>query len=214
MNASGFFSVALGLALAATQGAEAAPASMQTLADKQAITELVYCYARGADTIGNGSLGDQAEARGLAIFEQCFAEDATFAVWPAGMPFNRLEFPDRSGDMPPALLIEGRAAWASMVNTAFRSAGGVGYDFVQHNLSNLRIDIDGDRATLTTYLSSVHVIHGAPGEPIRCRQQANGTYSMQASKQDGNWMIVSLDLAQIANDIIVENGAGCAAPSP
>ena len=188
----------------------AAAVSVEELADREEIRDLVYCYALGADTIGNGSLGAAAEKMGLDIFTGCFTEQATFAVWPAGMPFDRLAFPSRKGDRPPAFIIEGRAAWAGAINASFRGpAGGVGYDFVQHNLTNIDIDIDGNSADVTAYLSSVHVIRGESMAAMRCRQEAHGTYSLRVSKEDGSWMITSLDLAQIAYDAVIENGGGC-----
>ncbi|WP_195891484.1 nuclear transport factor 2 family protein [Luminiphilus syltensis] len=201
------------LSLAATIGMTSmvsADGHEATAKDLLEIENLAYCYALGADAIGNGKVESDPLAAGLAIYEECFAEDATFGIWPAGMPFNSLSFPDRTGDMPPAIVIEGREAFAGMVNGSFSGAGGGdGYDFVQHNMTNVQIEADAEKGQLNAYLASVHVIHGEPGSPMRCRQQANGTYSMKVKKMDGVWKVTSLDLAQIAFDTIIENGKGC-----
>lgn len=182
--------------------------------DTEQIEALISCYAKGTDTIGDGKTQTDPEAAGLAIYRQCFTEDATFAVWYFGMPFDSLTFPSRAGDKPPAMMVKGVAAWAQSTNTAFRGAGGTGYDFVQHNISNVDVAVTGDSGQLTAYLSSVHIIQGpAAFAPTRCRQQVNGTYSLRLKKVAGQWKIVSLDLAQISVDSVVENGAGCSAPS-
>lgn len=195
------------------QSAAAAPRiDPARLADRAEIAALIRCYARGTDAIGNAAVETDPESAGLEILETCFTEDATFAVWPAGTPFDSLVFPERTGDEPPALMVRGPAAWAAATNAAFRGAGGVGYDFVQHNISNIDVEVSGAEGRLTAYLSSVHVIQGAPGTSTRCRREANGVYSVKAGRVEGRWLITHLDLAQIAYDAVIENGDGCSRP--
>lgn len=177
---------------------------------KGQIADLMVCYASGADAIGDGVTQADPEAAGLAIFETCFTEDATFALWPTGWPFDSPTFPDRDGVMPPLLIIIGPAAWASFTNFSFRSAAGVGYDFVQHLIGNTHIEVNGNHGTLVAYLNSTHIIQGpGPFAPSRCTQQAVGTYSLHVEKIEGSWKITSLDLTQSAFNAIIENGAGC-----
>ncbi len=186
----------------------------QELKDKAEIESLIYCYARGADTIGSGKTQSDPEAAGFAILKTCFTDNATFGVWPVGMPFDREAFPSRTGSKPPAVIVEGTVSWASSINAAFRGAGGVGYDFVQHLLSNVHVDVKGNDGKLSAYLVSTHIIQGEqPFSPSRCHQQSNGTYSLRVKKIGGTWKVTSLDLTQIAYDIITESGAGCAAPA-
>ena len=185
------------------------------LKDRMDIADLITCYAHAADTIGSGKTQSDPKAAGLAIIRTCFTEDATIAIWPVGMPFDREVFPTRTGDKPPAIVLDSPAAWAEMVDSAFRSAGGVGYDFVQHLVSNVKVEVNGDEGKLLAYVLSTHIIQGAqPFTPSRCHQQSNGTYSSTVKKIDGVWKITSFDLTQIAYEAIVETGAGCAAPAP
>jgi len=198
------------IALTWSTGSDADGAPLKA---KAQISDLMVCYARGADAIGDATTNADPEAAGLSIFRECFTEEATFALWPVGIPFDSPTFPDRSGNMPPLLLIEGPAAWASFTNASFRSAGGVGYDFVQHLIGNTHVEVQGNHGRLTAYLNSTHVILGAaPFAPSRCMQQANGTYSLNVEKIKGRWKITRLDLTQMAFNIIIETGAGCNAP--
>ncbi len=176
---------------------------------KAQIADLMVCYARGADAIGDGVTQADPEAAGLAIFEECFTEDASFALWPTGWPFDSPIFPDRE-ITPPLLISYSPAEWASFTNFSFRSAAGVGYDFVQHLIGNTVVEVDGNYATLVAYLNSTHIIQGAgPFAPSRCTQQAVGTYSLHVEKIRGSWKVTRLDLTQSAFNAIVENGAGC-----
>lgn len=179
--------------------------------DRQALeaelANLLVCYARGADAIGDGRSNHDPEAAGLAIFRKCFTEDATFAIWPAGQPFDHPEFPSRVGTMPPLAIFPGPAAWAKFTNSSFRSSG---YDYVQHLIGNIVVKVSGDNATVVGYLNSTHVTMG-DGLLARsqCMQQTNGTYSLRVRKFDSGWKVTSLDLAQFAYNTIIESGAGC-----
>ena len=184
-------------------------------ATKAEIAELAVCYAIAADTLGEGKTQADPATAGLAMLRKCFTEDATFAIWPAGTPFDSLTSPSRTGDKPPAVVIPGLTTFASAISSSFAAAGGVGYDFVQHKLSNIVVDVEGDSAKLNAYVESTHVIQATePFTPTRCRQQTNGTYTMKAKKIEGKWLLTSFDLAQIAFDTIIENGDGCSAPAP
>lgn len=198
-----------GLEEASVAGPEkASVAAPDDYALKAELANLLVCYARGADAIGDARSNRDPEGAGLAIFRECFTDDATFAVWPAGQPFDKPEFPTRVGPMPPLLILPGPAAWAKFTNTSFRSSG---YDYVQHLVGNIVVKVSGNNATVVGYLNSTHVVMGEGLlAPSRCMQQTNGTYSLKVRKLASGWKVTSLDLAQFAYNTIVETGDGCA----
>lgn len=179
--------------------------------DRQALEAelagLLVCYARGADAIGDSRSNNDPEAAGLEIFRKCFTESATFAIWPAGQPFDRPEFPTRVGSKPPLVIFPGPAAWAKFTNSSFRSSG---YDYVQHLVGNIVVKVSGTNATVVGYLNSTHVVMGE-GLLARsqCMLQTNGTYSLRVRKFAGGWKVTSLDLAQFAYNAVAESGEGC-----
>ena len=185
----------------------AAPA-VETRADREAVAELMYCYARGTDEIGDATTNADPLAAGLAVYRGCFAADAEFRAWFPQQPFDSQTFPnpDAYPDTAPAPFV-GPAAWAGFVNAVFR---GNGYTFTQHMITNVDVQMQGNRALLTAYLNATHVISGdAIGGPSRCVAVANGTYSMRAEKRRGRWVATGLDLTLITFNPIFQTGAGC-----
>ena len=194
----------LALPLATTH---AAP-TVETRADREAVAELMYCYARGTDEIGDATTNADPLAAGLAVYRGCFAADAEFRAWFPQQPFDSQTFPnpDAYPETAPAPFV-GPAAWAGFVNAVFR---GNGYTFTQHMISNVDVQMQGNRALLTAYLNATHVISGdAIGGPSRCVAVANGTYSMRAEKRRGRWVATGLDLTLITFNPIFQTGAGC-----
>ena len=194
----------LALPLATTH---AAPA-VETRADRDAVAELMYCYARGTDEIGDATTNPDPLAAGLAVYQGCFAPDAEFRAWFPQQPFDSQTFPnpDAYPGTAPAPFA-GPAAWAGFVNSVFR---GNGYTFTQHMITNVDVQLQGNRALLTAYLNATHVISGdAIGGPSRCVAVANGTYSMRAEKRRGQWVATGLDLTLITFNPVFQTGAGC-----
>ena len=77
-------------------------------------------------------------------------------------------------------------------------------------MSNVDVQLHGNRALLTAYLNASHVISGdAIGGPSRCVAVANGTYSMQAEKRRGRWVATRLDLTLITFNPVFQSGEGC-----
>ncbi|HEX5648121.1 MAG TPA: nuclear transport factor 2 family protein [Steroidobacteraceae bacterium] len=189
-------------------GAHAAPAPVEHRADREEVAELIHCYARGTDEIGDATTNDDPLAAGLAVYRTCFAPDAQFRAWFPQQPFDSQTFPNPEAfpDTAPAPFI-GPAAWAGFVNAVFR---GNGYTFTQHMISNVDVQMHGTRALLTAYLNASHVISGdAIGGPSRCVAVANGTYSLQAEKRRGRWVATRLDLTLITFNPVFQSGAGC-----
>jgi hypothetical protein len=177
-------------------------------ADREVVADLMYCYARGTDAIGDATTNADPLATGLAIYRQCFTSNAEFRAWFPQQPFDSQTFPnpDANPSTAPAPFI-GPVAWAGFVNGVFR---GNGYDFTQHMITNVDVQIHGNRALLTAYLNASHVRSGDTiGGPSRCVAVANGTYSMQAVKQRGRWLATRLDLTLITFNPVFQSGAGC-----
>ncbi len=161
------------------------------------IADLIDCYARGTDAIGDANTNADPEAAGRAIYEQCFTPDAEFNVWFPHQPFDAQKFPDK-GVLPPTppSPVIGPAAWAAFVNSVFRANG---YDFTQHMMSNIDVQRQGREARLTAYVSASHVVSGeGVGGISKCVAVANGTYSLHIARKRGRWWITRLDLTLIS----------------
>jgi len=176
--------------------------------DREQIADLMYCYARGTDAIGDSTTNADPRAAGLAIYRPCFAPDAEFRAWFPQQPFDSQTFPnpDAFPTTAPTPFV-GPEAWADFVNTVFR---GNGYTFTQHMISNVDVDVQGTRGLLTAYLNASHVISGSTiGGPSRCVAVANGTYSLAVEKRRGRWVVTRLDLTLITFNPVFQSGAGC-----
>lgn len=176
--------------------------------DREQIADLMQCYARGTDAIGDSTTHTDPRAAGLVIYQQCFAPDAEFRAWFPQQPFDSQTFPnpDAFPGTAPAPVI-GPQAWADFVNTVFR---GNGYTFTQHIISNVDVDVQGTHGLLTAYLNATHVVSGSTiGGPSRCVAVANGTYSLAAEKRRGRWLVTRLDLTLITFNPVFQSGAGC-----
>lgn len=197
-----------GLALALSLATPAALQAAEQGNDHDAIADLIYCYARGTDQIGDSTSNVDPFAAGLATYRRCFTPDAEFRAWFPQQPFDSQTFPnpDANPGTAPTPFI-GPEAWAGFVNAVFRGAG---YTFTQHLITNVDVHRKGNHALLTAYLSASHVISGdAVGGPSRCLAIANGTYSLQAEKRAGRWLATQLDLTLISFNPIFQSGAGC-----
>ena len=173
---------------------------------QQAVADLIYCYARGTDAIGDATTEGDPLGAGYAIYQECFVEDAVFRVWFPHQPFDSQTFPD-AALTPPTASVDSTFGWADFVNGVFR---GNGYDFTQHIISNVDVDVRGNRATATAYLNASHVISGdVIGGASRCVAIANGTYSIKAKRQRGKWRATSLDLTLITFNPTFQSGSGC-----
>lgn len=174
-----------------------------------AVTDLIHCYARGTDEIGDATTNADPLAAGIDVYRRCFTRDASFNVWFPQQEFDQQQFPDAEAT-PPTASVEGYEAWAEFVDGVFR---GNGYDFTQHMITNVEASARGNRAKLTASLNASHVISGDEvGGLSRCVAVANGTYSIRAVKRRGRWRAVSLDLTLVTFNPVFESGSGCAAP--
>lgn len=136
------------------------------LSDRAEIAELTYCYAEGTDAIGRGDL-----AAGKQIYKDCFTADAVVAAY----------FPGADPNGPPGLSAIGTDAWADAVEGVF---SGNGYVATQHLLGNVRIDLEGNHGTMSSYLSATHVV-----DPAGAVELAHGTYVDTVVRTPQGWRI-------------------------
>ncbi|MBD2164894.1 nuclear transport factor 2 family protein [Calothrix membranacea FACHB-236] len=124
------------------------------------IEKLTVCYALGTDAIGRGDLQG-----GKNIYPDCFTPNATItAVFP-------------NGDTQTYI---GTNAWADFVYSVFQ---GNGYVATQHLIGTININVNGNNATMTSYL---HATHKRSETSI---DVANGTYEDEVIQQNGRWKI-------------------------
>lgn len=176
--------------------------------DKDAIADLIQCYARGTDAIGDATTNADPLSKGIRIYKPCFAPDAEFRAWFPQQPFNAQAFPNPKAfpdTAPPP--VHGVDAWAKFVNGVFRDKG---YTFTQHMMGNIQVTVDGNSGTVTSYLNATHVRSGSTvGGVSRCVAVANGTYSGEVKKIEGQWKITKLYLTLITFNPIFQSGEGC-----
>ena len=162
---------------------------------KEEIIDLMLCYAEGTDTFGEPGNPDAFD-EGLAIYEECFTDDAIFNLWPAGADFNE----------PAAVSITGPDAWASIIVDPAVPRDvetGLSISRGQHMLSNFMVERQGRTATLTAYLSATRTVFDPSEENpaagvVTNVSVANGTYTLYVEKIRGKWLISQLDLKLIS----------------
>jgi hypothetical protein len=198
----------LALALGTMAPATARADSGERLTDREQIANLIYCYARGTDAIGDATTNADPLAKGISIYTPCMTSDAEIRAWFPQQPFDSQTFPNPAANpatAPPAFY--GPSAWAQFVNTVFR---GNGYTFTQHMMTNVDVRVHGNTGQLTAYLNASHVRSGsAIGGPSRCVAVANGTYSADVRKFGDTWKITRMYLTLITFNPVFQSGAGC-----
>ncbi|MDC0723297.1 nuclear transport factor 2 family protein [Nannocystis bainbridge] len=144
------------------------------LSDRAEIVDLGYCYAEATDAIGRGDF-----ATGKETYKECFTANANIAAY----------FPGSDPNGPPGVAAIGPVAWANAVKGVF---DGSGYVSTQHLVSNVRIDLDGNTGTVTSYLHATHVI-----DPDGAIEVANGTYYDTVVRTPQGWRISKRKLVLI-----------------
>ncbi len=195
----------LGVALCAAPGC--APST-----DDDELTELMLCYGRAADAIGEvriyGEAPDaaqQARDAGAAIAASCFRDNAVFEYWFPGAPLSAQAAPD-AGATPPDVRVVGPVGWAQWVSDVFRGAE---YDYTQHALSNLRVTREGATAQVVAYLIGSHfTLSSRRGQPSACADVGMGTYTLDAKRDAEGWLGTRLRLTVLSFDPIYEEDPG------
>lgn len=167
---------------------------------KSVLADVMLCYGRGIDTIGEASTRHQGD--GERILAKCFSEDAEFRVWlPGG--FDSRFFPDPDLIDPIAI---GPNAWAAFSASSYDQSG---YDYTQHLLTNINVEAKGRSGKVTAYLEATFVIIGDGFGQAQCVVETNGIYSLRVEKRRGRWLATSLDLVLLASGPRAETAAGC-----
>ena len=172
-----FWPLALAIALALPAAGTWAADNLQT---KNEIIDLMLCYGEATDTFGVASNPDSFND-GLALYEECFTEDASFNLWPPGADFGA----------PAPVTIVGPKPWADFV-----VSGLDGNSLGQHMLTNFSVDVDGKTGTLSAYLSATRATYA--GGAVASVVVANGTYTLQVEKIRGAWKVKRLELRLIS----------------
>ncbi len=135
-----------------------APAAQPNATEE--IQNLTVCYALGTDAIGRGNI-----QQGKDIYRDCFTENAEIiAIFPNGNSETRV----------------GTDAWADFVYSVFQ---GNGYTATQHLIGTVNIQVQGNNATMSSYL---HATHKRSETSI---DVANGTYEDEVVRENGRWKI-------------------------
>lgn len=168
--------LAVGFCLSGATPAEGNPAdNAGSLKARQEIEDLEYCYANGTDAIGRGNY-----ALGKQIYEKCFTSDAEIDA----------SFPHDDPNTPPDLVTTGPDSWADIVQNVFVTAG---YQYTQHTLTNIQVDINGNHATSKSYLTANHIL-----DPMSSFIIAHGTYENEVVHTNHGWRIKKRSLHLIS----------------
>lgn len=178
-------SAALALTLACAVGVLIAPSAEskngdqdgvgKRLSDRAEIADLAYCYAAGTDAIGAGDT-----ALGKQIYAGCFTPNAKIEA----------SFPGADPNGPADLTAYGANGWGDIVEGVFEDSG---YSATQHLISNIRIDIDGNSASMISSLHATHVL-----DPDASIAVANGHYVDQVVRTPQGWRIAARRLHLIS----------------
>jgi SnoaL-like domain len=154
---------------------------------KSEIEKLAVCYALGTDAIGRGDI-----QVGKNIYQDCFTTDAKItAIFPDGVT-TATRF--------------GTNDWADFVASVFQ---GNGYVATQHLMGTFNITINGNTATMTSYLNATHKRSDTSIDI------ANGTYEDEIIQQNGRWKIRrrTLKLITFLNLVSPPNNPGLRMPA-
>ncbi len=186
-------------------------------AGEKPIVDLMHCYARAADAIGevrihsaNSDPAKAARDAGASIAGKCFREDALFDIWFPGREFDQQAAPD-ADSFPADVHLVGPDAWADWVSGIFR---GSRYDFTQHLVGNIQVEQQGATAQLVASLIvSFFTLGPEPGVPSQCATVGMGTYTIDAERTGGEWRATRLRLTLMSVDPIFEGTpGGCQRP--
>ncbi len=140
---------------------------MGTAEDRIAIENLRRLYAKATDQIGIAT--DEQVSAGRAIYHQIFTPDVDIRTSPG----------------PNNLTAKGPDEWVDVVKNALES-----YKATQHLIGTQLVEIDGDSASMESYLSAWHQ------RPDGSVWVYLGTYIDKVRRTDTGWQIYDMELAQ------------------
>ncbi|MDI1434996.1 nuclear transport factor 2 family protein [Polyangium sorediatum] len=140
------------------------------LLDEAEIEKLTYCYAAGTDAIGRGEL-----EVGRGLYQKCFTPNAVLEAY----------YPGDDPNGPPSLT-SNPTAWADVADNEFTTNG---YVSTQHLNGNVVINVQGNTATMSTYLTATHVV-----DPSGIVDLAHGTYEDIVVRTPHGWKIAKRTL--------------------
>jgi hypothetical protein len=147
------------------------PNELGSFKTKAEIEALGVRYADGSDAIGRGEV-----AEGKQIYASVFTEDAVISV----------SLPNHIPNTPPDISTVGPDAWADFVSTAFTF---LGYTTTQHHIGNVQVTVEGNTATMKSYLTATHVI-----DPNTHVVMTTGVYTDHVVHTPEGWRIAERNL--------------------
>jgi hypothetical protein len=148
--------------------------TVREIADRAAITDALYRYAAGLD------LGD------ASLLESSLTEDGTVDLTAAVTKLG-FEFPVLT---PRAVVTDTLVAAVGPLDTS-------------HSISNMRIDLAGDTATVRCYAQANHFLPGEGPQPDRTRHALMmNRYTAEVVRDGAGWRIrhLAIDLAWFEGD--------------
>ena len=140
---------------------------MNSAEDRIAIEDLRRLYAQATDQIGIGT-PDQVAA-GRATYHRIFTQDVDIRTSPG----------------PNNLTAKGPDEWVDVVEGALGD-----YRATQHLIGTQLVELDGDSASMESYLSAWHQ------RPDGSVWVYLGTYIDQVRRTEAGWQIYDMELAQ------------------
>ena len=138
----------------------------QELADRQAVQDVLIRYATSCD------------ARDMAAYGSCFAEDAVISGFGSET-------------------VNGRQAWVDYVDKALKA-----FTATQHFVGNQVVQLKGDAATMRTYVQATHFLAERPGTTLTLF----AIYHDELVRNNGNWEITEHRLEPMGTQVLT--GAG------
>lgn len=113
------------------------------------------------------------DTRDLDLFETCFAPEVSVSGFDPGATFQN------------------RDDWMAWVRAAFER-----FERTQHLIGNFVVEIDGDRATMRSYVQATHVFLADPKATFTLW----ATYHDVVERRPGGWVIVDHRLEPAASE--------------
>lgn len=139
---------------------------MSNGAERAEIEALTLYYALGTDAIGRGEVEE-----GRRLYRLAFTEDAEIAA----------SYPGSDPEVAPDITARGPDGWVEVVENLFTARG---YTATQHLIGTVMVEVQGNTARMSTYLSATHVL-----DPGRSLDVAQGTYVDRVVRTPAGWRI-------------------------
>jgi hypothetical protein len=163
--------VAVMILCGATPAQGSPPDDVASLKAQMEIGALAARYAAGVDAIGRGNVEE-----GRQILRTCFTDDVVFESF----------LPLHDPNAPAAFSFIGLDAFADGASAGFSFWG---YTATQHHVGNVQVTVQGNTATMKSYITAFHVLDWSSSGDL-----ATGTYIDQVVHTPAGWRIAHRSL--------------------